>query len=162
MIDHLIFLIDQFARVSVLETLKQHKHNQALCQSIKLLILIKSMAYLLSEPSNYRVSKKNRLLGNGITFDQMRFKEMGVHPSVDTLGTGYGMDVLNTPKYPYFDGSNTSKQNRADDLPLDYPRLSFQSQERLANVHLSVSPSQKPLSLSESCLSLIMPISLDL
>ena len=58
MIDHLIFLIDQFARVSVLETLKQHKHNQALCQLIKLLILIKSMAYLLSEPSNYRVSKK--------------------------------------------------------------------------------------------------------
>ena len=88
--------------------------------------------------------------------------EMGVHTSVDTLGTGYGIDVLNTPKYPYFDGSNTSKQNRADDLPLDYPRLSFQSQKRLANVHLSVSPSQKPLSLSESCLSLIMPISLDL
>ena len=49
MIDHLIFLIDQFARVSVLETLKQHKHNQALCQLIKLFILIKRKAYLLTQ-----------------------------------------------------------------------------------------------------------------
>ena len=24
--------------------------------------------------------------------------------------TGYGIDVLSTPKYPYFDSSNTSKQ----------------------------------------------------